>query len=482
MGRNKKRRGPPDHEGFSTVQSGNSSKPPWRAGAGSGARNGESPFAPGVPRGSVPEWGCHCGRDRIWGTRRLCPECGRAAPDRIQRLQKAAAAEALKAGNRGAGARPGTGGGDANRAESAVVQQLREEVQQLKAQAAGRGQAGAVDCPDPDHALHEEDAAFAARIDAMEEVLVQLRRTHKAHPDLGLADQVSTNEAKLEAVRVNRRASWKPERSMERLQRRSADAAEKVQRLQNSHAAAQEALVAAQEAEANAAEHLAAAQADAKAKLDELVALRATLLPGPPGAAVSAACAGGAPAEMSGMAGAIVPGEVSLVHDLLKLVSAEGLHAACAEHGIASENVVSRTHALLSKIENQASSGPASPGSCGAPAARGPQGQASGAGHQSTTADTHALEAVGDDDLLDGVQLTHEQRSQIEENRAKRRRADAQRVASRSVGQTADVGAASGGPPTGHRPPGTAEVMARLALDAEEASEIPANAARFSPY
>lgn len=37
-------------------------------------------------------------------------------------------------------------------------------------------------------------------------------------------------------------------------------------------------------------------------------------------------------------------------------------------------------------------------------------------------------------------------------------------------------------PTVGHRPPGTAEVLANLARDAEEASEIPANAARYSPY
>ena len=42
--------------------------------------------------------------------------------------------------------------------------------------------------------------------------------------------------------------------------------------------------------------------------------------------------------------------------------------------------------------------------------------------------------------------------------------------------------AAELGPQVGHRPPGTDEAAARMALDADEASEMPSHAGRYSPY
>ena len=88
-----------------------------------------------------------------------------------------------------------------------------------------------------------------------------------------------------------------------------------------------------------------------------------------------------------------------------------------------------------------------------------------------------------EDDLLEGVQLTPEQRSQIEENKAKRRRhAIPQREAAQSAVRVVDAAGGSCGALVGHRPPGTAEAAAALAMDAEEAREIPAHAERYSPY
>ena len=63
----------------------------------------------------------------------------------------------------------------------------------------------------------------------------------------------------------------------------------------------------------------------------------------------------GIPAAAAAVAkAAIVPQDVSLVRDLLRWVPAEEVQKACAPLGLAPEEVVTRTNALLSKFEAHA--------------------------------------------------------------------------------------------------------------------------------
>ena len=63
-------------------------------------------------------------------------------------------------------------------------------------------------------------------------------------------------------------------------------------------------------------------------------------------------CASGASSNTA--THAILPAEVALVRDLLRLVPAGSLQEACSTHGIASTDVVAKTNTLISKIECQA--------------------------------------------------------------------------------------------------------------------------------
>ena len=58
--------------------------------------------------------------------------------------------------------------------------------------------------------------------------------------------------------------------------------------------------------------------------------------------------------EQRALSAAVLPHEVSLVRDLLLLVPSIDLQQACVAHGIASDDVVARTNALIAKIEAQA--------------------------------------------------------------------------------------------------------------------------------
>ena len=146
---------------------------PWRAAGLSESPGGDSTFAPGVPRGAVPTWGCQCGRDRIWGTRRACPGCGRLAPDRIQRLQKEAAARAgsgggaRTAGTIGQRREANSGAGQGSEEQRRLLEKMRQENvelrQKLQQREAGQPDAAIVkdEATSPDHPMRECPAARA---------------------------------------------------------------------------------------------------------------------------------------------------------------------------------------------------------------------------------------------------------------------------------------------------------------------------------
>lgn len=229
MGRRKKRIGPPGTDGFSTIGSrtgqgahGDGIRGPVRStGLDSSMHNGKSPFVPGVPRGSVPEWGCNCGRNRIWGTRAFCPGCGRPAPDRVQRLQKEAAAKAREAAGKSTAAdSQGSntqGGSSANLAKR--LADLEEENRRLRAAAKQCEPSEAHDRPKLPPKT-EEEAAGDKEVAGLEDSLAALRTC--THP--GKDKQVEDLERHIAFVRSEAHKRWSPARVRQRLVARLDDA------------------------------------------------------------------------------------------------------------------------------------------------------------------------------------------------------------------------------------------------------------------
>ena len=228
MGR-RKRVGPLGADGFSAVgqRAGRGAREGGRAVPALGESGGDSPFAPGVPRGSVPEWSCNCGRDRIWGTHRSCPGCGRLAPDRIQRLQSAAVARARGAAS---GSAPPSGVARQGTTQNERIADLEAEIHRLRAAADSSDEPPAPErIKLPPRTVVE--VAADKEVADLETSLAQLRGC--THP--GKDKQVEDLQALIARTRECAHAAWHPLRHRLRLEQRLRDSKEAVGKVATQH-------------------------------------------------------------------------------------------------------------------------------------------------------------------------------------------------------------------------------------------------------
>ena len=156
-----------------------------------------------------------------------CPGCGRHAPDRIQRLQKEAAAKARGPSGARAGGNGAAGQGPTSNKRIAA---LEAEIRQLRA-AAGQAEA-----PPPGPRIKlpsRSDAEVAAgkEVAELEDSLGKLRGC--THP--GKDKQVEELQAVIAQCRGKAHATWHPLRHRLRLEQRVRDAKEASERAAAKH-------------------------------------------------------------------------------------------------------------------------------------------------------------------------------------------------------------------------------------------------------
>ena len=239
-------------------------------------------FATGLQRGDVdlPDFVCNkCGLHHNWAVRTGCRGCGARPPQKYLDAQMAAQRQrqrlvpSTQTEAQGKRRQAAQQAGDATGAVAMQKEnaELRAQIAALRSAAPSPAGKPASDAKEQDTAQEAgEDSAFAARIGDLEELLSHLRKMAKAHPDAGLDAQTVAVAAKLQEERIRRRAAWKPERAVERLRRRCADASDKVRRLSGAAEVARDAARQAQEDLVAAEEVLQTATNEERAKAAEL--------------------------------------------------------------------------------------------------------------------------------------------------------------------------------------------------------------------
>ena len=402
-----------------------------------------------------PTWSCAvCGTDGNWASRIKCRAegCNRAAPSRIARdaheNHKKELAKRADGKSKSGGAKGGAkAGGGAQTAEAQELRDLRAEVSRLRAGQAQRqataggaaaaaslsGDGGAADAADDMHDASPKPEDITPDIEKLED---RERRLLGMPQDEWRQEQIEACRAQLRDLRERRRQLQPVEK-----QRRLADRNITTMEGKIANSSAKEAELAQQlsELQEEVRTH-AGSHRELQAELQNLRLARARL--GEAQVAPTPQCGGGTsvPADQRG--------------DALGLVRA--LEATLG----ASDTTSALLAPVLQAVQYQASH-------AGACAPAGPSLLAIAPG--AVPPAEEALRALGDDEEVAAAAAVCLARLQAI-------RAGAQ------VAAASAAGVESSAPVVGHRPPGTAGVLATLAMDAEEAREMPVHADRYSPY